>query len=868
MKNLFSIRIVFFTLFALIILGRAGEVDAWSVHIGHFWLYPLNTMCASEIQAIDINGSYGGSLYNQATSVLIPNGSPVSVGTQIAIIPRAFQNTDISWSGSGWTHDTPYGFWVSGAPNGTEPYSNVGGAALKSKVIVSPPTVTLSSGGTAGLSCNLGTKICTVTSPGTISLTLSFSATFGNLYSRVVNSTLYGVFGGICYHTKPFAVPAQNVTFNLTAVAANAVPTIPDIKSSADMTVPAFVSGTTGSPITFYFRSTDPDNDTIRYGIDWNNNNSVDQWVPSSGYVNSGTSQSVNHPWPTAGTYTFKVMAQDNKVGDSGWQSHTITISDPVYSCTGGIPINAAICSGDDTGLAVDTARSVANSCTATKCEYTCNSGYLKSGNNCIATQCNDGVDNDGDAFLDLTDPGCANADDNDEANPAPTATITAADCLIPLGSGSCTSNVTWSSTNATVRSVRQDGVQFSTAVSSALGGVNRTITSPGVHTFTFLNNGVQLASDTMTASCVSGSWDGDSCEAPAPTLTLTALTNPITAGDSTILRWTIGGTADSCWASNGWSGLQTHNTGNNQLNVSPAVTTTYTLECWNSGVSSGQQSVTVIVNPIGNLAPTANAGPNKVIALPVTTTAPSGTAASDADGSVSSTVWSFVSGPVSPTITNSTTLTPIFSSMTAAGAYVYLLTVTDNVGAVTTDTMQVTVSALVQCQSGETLNWTDVTGTLACSGISTGPEDVGEDITIGDTLTVNDGTANFICGAGGIWNPVAVSANCSVPIVLPTPPVITITATPQLIRSGDTTTVTITTTSANLLRCDIYGATPVPELGRELDNNDPFKNQITLTTKPINNKQLVSVTCTDTMTTAVGKAEAIIEVLPKIQEI
>jgi len=35
-------------------------------------------------------------------------------------------------------------------------------------------------------------------------------------------------------------------------------------------------------------------------------------------------------------------------------------------------------------------------------------------------TQCNDGVDNDGDGLADLKDPGCANADDNDETNSPP----------------------------------------------------------------------------------------------------------------------------------------------------------------------------------------------------------------------------------------------------------------------------------------------------------------------------------------------------------------------------------------------------------------------------------------------------------------
>jgi hypothetical protein len=119
-------------------------------------------------------------------------------------------------------------------------------------------------------------------------------------------------------------------------------------------------------------------------------------------------------------------------------------------------------------------------------------------------------------------------------------------------------------------------------------------------------------------------------------------------------------------------------------------------------------------------------------------------------------------------------------------------------------------------------------------------------------------GACNYSCNVS-TWN-----ANSNTCVVAPLPPNIVIEATPQLIRSGDITTVTITTTSANPLRCDIYGATATPMMNQSLDSVTP----ITFPTKPINNKQLVSVTCTDTMTSAVGKAEAIIEVLPKIQEI
>jgi hypothetical protein len=57
----------------------------------------------------------------------------------------------------------------------------------------------------------------------------------------------------------------------------------------------------------------------------------------------------------------------------------------PTYSCTGTVPLNANLCSGDDIGLTANTARTLVSSCTASKkCEYTCNSDYILSRGSCV----------------------------------------------------------------------------------------------------------------------------------------------------------------------------------------------------------------------------------------------------------------------------------------------------------------------------------------------------------------------------------------------------------------------------------------------------------------------------------------------------
>ncbi len=74
-----------------------------------------------------------------------------------------------------------------------------------------------------------------------------------------------------------------------------------------------------GSPATFTFSGTHPNNNQIRYGIDWTNDGVQDELVPSSGYVNSGTTRTSARTWATAGTYSVRVRTQDDHGTYSAW---------------------------------------------------------------------------------------------------------------------------------------------------------------------------------------------------------------------------------------------------------------------------------------------------------------------------------------------------------------------------------------------------------------------------------------------------------------------------------------------------------------------------------------------------------------------
>ncbi len=89
---------------------------------------------------------------------------------------------------------------------------------------------------------------------------------------------------------------------------------------------------------TFTFTSTDPQNDQIKYEIDWDNNGSVDQTLPASGYVNSGTTLSQANNWASAQTATFKARAVDTFGHQSGWTTKSVIISPtPDLTVTSGV---------------------------------------------------------------------------------------------------------------------------------------------------------------------------------------------------------------------------------------------------------------------------------------------------------------------------------------------------------------------------------------------------------------------------------------------------------------------------------------------------------------------------------------------------
>ena len=79
-----------------------------------------------------------------------------------------------------------------------------------------------------------------------------------------------------------------------------------------------------GNPYNYNAKAIDPDFDAVRYGWDFNDDKSVDEWTE---YNFSNTLQNITHIWYETGSYTISVIAED-RVGyqSSAWTSLTVLV--------------------------------------------------------------------------------------------------------------------------------------------------------------------------------------------------------------------------------------------------------------------------------------------------------------------------------------------------------------------------------------------------------------------------------------------------------------------------------------------------------------------------------------------------------------
>ncbi|MEO6490944.1 MAG: tandem-95 repeat protein, partial [Ferruginibacter sp.] len=116
-----------------------------------------------------------------------------------------------------------------------------------------------------------------------------------------------------------------------------------------------------------------------------------------------------------------------------------------------------------------------------------------------------------------------------------------------------------------------------------------------------------------------------------------------------------------------------------------------FQLKVTDNNGATATDNLQVTVNPAPNVAPTAAAGADQVITLPIDSVNASGNG-TDTDGTITEYLWTKISGPSGGNITSPANANTSFTSLTQ-GVYQFQLKVTDNNGATATDNIQVTVN-------------------------------------------------------------------------------------------------------------------------------------------------------------------------------
>lgn len=400
-------RQVIGTLAVVVLLGGVhfgfAKETQWNSTLGkfaYFWNFgdtstsattTKNRYWAPALENPNVTVTYGAQITKEDGEI-VAEGSSLPVGTKLKLKFIPHESDDISWFGTGYSGDSPYGEWRENAQPPSvscaeKDYVSYGYYRVSSKgpfggggwnyaaysvyvpLVIAPPEKEITN--LTNLTCSAlsgDVMDCTVSAVGPIAPIFKFKPTTGKMYYRWMqvyksNNNIGGAnnvctgnnvplrsveqftnasVGNIGWNnpdggliTEKFndyvtglgssaysvSVPEKTISFSLIGIdAPNNPPQAPVISGPT--------TGIAGTSYTFSFVSADPDNDEVKYGVDWTGGTTVTQWVPGSGFVADEISQNGSKSWSTPGTYTFKVKAEDIKGGVSEWTSYTITINE------------------------------------------------------------------------------------------------------------------------------------------------------------------------------------------------------------------------------------------------------------------------------------------------------------------------------------------------------------------------------------------------------------------------------------------------------------------------------------------------------------------------------------------------------------
>lgn len=338
-RSLFFACVVAMLVMAMFPVFADAKSTSWSKDAFDRYLYfssscmGCNEIYSEALMFQTVKIDYRVKVIRNDTGQVVPDGGSVPVGTRITLQFVPFDNRDITWFGNVWRQigydsDSPYGAWVSGLgsaniPGGEcsgnllgEGLRQLGSAKYYGDFIAKKPDRSITNLG--GMSCgglSGGEMECTVNAEKTFTPQFNFSSTDGRFWAQKKS-------GGCRTEKGDYNIGSRSITYTIKGTAPeNKPPVTPNVSGSGACVV--------NTKYNFSIVATDPDGDTIRYGVDFNGDKKVDAWYPPSGYVASGTSRNGSYTWTTAGTKTMNVITQDSKGALSAWATHTVTCSNP-----------------------------------------------------------------------------------------------------------------------------------------------------------------------------------------------------------------------------------------------------------------------------------------------------------------------------------------------------------------------------------------------------------------------------------------------------------------------------------------------------------------------------------------------------------
>ncbi len=144
----------------------------------------------------------------------------------------------------------------------------------------------------------------------------------------IINNEIFDANSGSTFNLQ---IPAQTISYSLTAISSSATNTAPTISISGP------TSGEINAAYSFNFTATDQESNNVKIEVDWNNDGVGDELLPSGAeqFVSSGVTQTGSKSWSSFGNKTIKARAIDQYNEMSSWASHSITISEQVGSSGG-----------------------------------------------------------------------------------------------------------------------------------------------------------------------------------------------------------------------------------------------------------------------------------------------------------------------------------------------------------------------------------------------------------------------------------------------------------------------------------------------------------------------------------------------------